>query len=444
MGSLLIFIIGLAAFLWLVSRSLAIADRIAHLQQLITINQNELLALDHQFHPFGDGSRYPMAEHPYTGDLDIFGPGSIFQMINRTGTRQGEALLAQWLSAPTDAQTIIARQQAMNELRDAVPFRQSLQAFANAGNTDASVQEQLQDWLKEPPVFSNRPIWRVLRFVLPAIILSLLVLNLIEVVPNSIFYGVVFLFLIGGLLITRRVMQQYKNLDRFAPKLKPLVASFNWIEKQQFTSPLLMAKQQQLVTTNGNASARINQLQKLLGRFDVRLNPLVFLPVNTFLMWDLHQAIALEQWRAAPGVDIDAWLNALAHFEAISSLANLAFNNPDWALPTLADEHEVFEANGLGHPLIAPGKRVASDFSSDGLPKVSLVTGSNMAGKSTFLRSIGVNIVLAMMGAPVCAQRMRLSVMQVMSSMRIADNLQEKYFDLLCRVKEVEIDHRGR
>src|SRR5438552_7824792 len=173
------------------------------------------------------------------------------------------------------------------------------------------------------------------------------------------------------------------------------------------------------------ASATIKKLKKILERFDYRLNPIIHIPLNTFLQWDLQQVMMLERWKADNNQNISAWFSALGNTETLVSIATLSFNHPDWCYPSINNENAVFITEDFGHPLIPVEKRVTNSFSTKGEKQLSLITGSNMAGKSTFLRSVGVNIVLAMMGAPTCSKKLNLSMMKVISSMRVNDNLEE-------------------
>ncbi|MBK5270628.1 MAG: DNA mismatch repair protein MutS, partial [Bacteroidia bacterium] len=186
--------------------------------------------------------------------------------------------------------------------------------------------------------------------------------------------------------------------------------------------------------------ATIKKLKNILERFDYRLNPVVHIPLNTFLLWDLHQMMMLEKWKADNKQNISAWFNALANIEALISIATLSFNHPNWSFPVLSNEESVFVADDLGHPLIAPEKCVTNSFSTTGEKQLNLITGSNMAGKSTFLRSIGVNMVFAMMGAPTCSSQLKVSPMKVISSMRVNDNLEENtstFYAELKKLKEI-------
>jgi DNA mismatch repair ATPase MutS len=178
-------------------------------------------------------------------------------------------------------------------------------------------------------------------------------------------------------------------------------------------------------------------LDRLLNRFDFRLNVFIFIPLNAFLLWDLWQMHGLNQWRERNRKGVTQWMDALGTMEALGSLALLHFNRPDWCFPEIGEGSFEYAAKGLGHPLIPEGKRVANDFEARGQGQLELVTGSNMAGKSTFLRTAGVNMVLAMAGAPVCASSCRVSKASVVSSMRIADNLEDSTSTFYAELKKL-------
>jgi DNA mismatch repair ATPase MutS len=185
------------------------------------------------------------------------------------------------------------------------------------------------------------------------------------------------------------------------------------------------------------ASKQIKDLDSLLGRFDYRLNPYIFIFLNAFLLWDLWQMHGLTHWKEQNRGKVAKWVHALATTEALSSLALLHFNHPEWCFPEISHQHFEFEATQLGHPLIPESKRVNNNFQTKGLGQLELVTGSNMAGKSTFLRTVGVNIVLAMAGSPVCAAKCRTSTAKVVSSMRIADNLEDSTSTFYAELKKL-------
>jgi len=246
--------------------------------------------------------------------------------------------------------------------------------------------------------------------------------------------------LLASLGVSKLVMPSFNKLNKIAPELETLSDSVAWIEKANFKSKLLRDLQNKYVGGHTRSSQTIKALKTILDRTDIRLNPLVFLPLNTFSFWDLQQVLILEKWKKENKEHIDDWFHSLSEMECLSSLANLSFNNPDWTTPKISEDHGTFIAESLGHPLILKEMLVTNSFSTEGSGGLSLITGSNMAGKSTFLRSVGVNIVLAMMGSAVYAKSFTVSNMKVISSMRISDNLEENtstFYAELKKLKEV-------
>ncbi len=429
-----------ALFLYLLAKDLDNNAAIENLKRLQQVNLTEIEVLNHRFTHLPDGSHFKPANHAYANDLDIFGKASLYQYINRTNSEQGNSLIADWLLHPSSIEIIIERQQAVKELSGELEWRQQLQAYGVVTPVNISTQKRIEGWLQQPRQFIHKPHWKVLRFLLPAISLTLLILHITDVLAASRFYPLILLCLAGSFAISKMVMPAYMQLAKLAPELATLSDSIRWIEKKEFKSSLLQKLKNKFISQSQFSSDKIKQLKKILDRLDIRLNPVVFIPLNTFLFWDLQQVFALEKWKADNKQNISNWFAALAEAETISSLGSLYYNNPDWSFPVLSKQEGVFIAENLGHPLIPKEKSVLNSFSTEGLNQMNLITGSNMAGKSTFLRSTGVNIVLAMMGAPVCATKLSLSPMQVLSSMRVSDNLEEStstFYAELKKLKEV-------
>ncbi len=435
------FIILLIAFFFVaLNRDLKNSAAIENLGRLHQINQTEIAVLDHKYTHLTDGLHYKPHLHAYANDLDIFGNASIFQYINRALSEQGNALLANWLLLPATAATIKMRQQAVKELTNEVKWRQQLQSYGMASPITIPTQTKIDTWLQQKPSFIKKTHWHVLKFLLPAISFTLLGLHLVDILPSSKFYPLIILCMAASFAISKLVMPSYVQLDKITSQLSSLYESIKWIEEKKVESPLLQTLQGSYSNGASFASTKINQLKKILERFDLRLNPVVFIPLNTFLFWDLQQIIYLEKWRDANKQNIDGWFSSLAQLETLNSLANLHFNNPKWCFPILEQRDGLLQAEAMGHPLLQKEKSVVNSFTTEGFSKLNLITGSNMAGKSTFLRSTGVNIVLAMMGSPVCASKFSLSPMAVLSSMRISDNLEEStstFYAELKKLKEV-------
>lgn len=422
---------GLAVFLWLVSKSARLKSELANLQVLQWINEQELMVVTGHYNHRPEGKAFQTAQHPYSNDLDIFGHASLFQYLHRTTSEQGHQLLAGWLLQPAEASTINARQEAAKELGKKVEWRQQLQALGHANAITNGAQYSVSSWLSEPQQFAAK-MWRIARFVLPAISLTLLALYIFNVIAPGFFWlGVLVFFALSG-YISKLATPQYAQLSKHITQLETLSNTLQWIENTSFTSALLNKLQQSLnITTNHKhqttniPSRQVKALKRILDRMDYRLNPLVFVPLNIFLFWDLQQVLQLEKWKSQQQQKINHWFEVIAEMEALSSLGNISFNNPDWTFPLIREEWFELICKNAGHPLIAPAKSVLNDFNMQGHPQLAFITGSNMAGKSTFLRTVGTNLVLGMAGAPVCARQFETPVVRVMTSMRIADNLEE-------------------
>lgn len=415
----------LAIFLGLLARSLSISKKIALLEKKSIIHRQEIEIAAHHFtHRFAGSSLSPK-EHPYAADLDIFGNASLFQFLHRSTSDQGHQSLANWLLQTTPNDRLRQRQEAVKELAATPQWSIHFEAIGQLQPIKHSTEERLDDWMQLTPGYQHK-IWLWIARIFPVISLTTLVLYLLDYISTPRFYLLVLVFLVFAFSITRRVMFQYRLLDKIVPQLATLSESLQCIESGSFSAAIL--KQAQATLHPGQlpgASASIRLLRKILDRFDYRLNPLVFLPLNTFLLWDLQQILALENWKLARTNTIKQWFTILGEMEALNSLGRFAFNHPQYAYPQLSDIPGVYAGESIGHPLIPADKRVNNDFSSSGKPAIALITGSNMAGKSTFLRAIGINQVLAMAGSVACARSLTVANMRIMSSMRIADNLEE-------------------
>lgn len=435
-----VFLILAGLFLFILAKDLNNNSAIENINRLLNINKIEIEILNHHFTNLPDGSHYKPGAHGYANDLDIFGRASLYQYINRTNSEQGNKLFAEWLLHPASPEIILQRQQAVKELSPEIEWRQQLQSDGIATPITISTQLKIEDWLQQPNKFLQSPYWKMFKYVLPAISLTFLSLHLTNIIPSSVFWPLILLMLVLSFIISRLVMPSYFQLNKIAPELESLTHSIRRIEQKEFQTDLLLQLKSQYKTSTVTSSQSIRKLKKILALLDIRLNPLVFIPLNTFLFWDLQQIFTLEKWKTENKLNIGNWFNALAGMESLSSIATLHFNNPESSFPVLSDEVGVFIADTMGHPLIPKEKLVCNSFSTEGDSQLNLITGSNMAGKSTFLRSVGVNIVLAMMGSPVFAKSLILSPMKVLSSMRVNDNLEEStstFYAELKKLKEV-------
>jgi hypothetical protein len=436
--ALAFFVVTAGIFIYIVLQDLKNKEAIANWLQLLEINKQEIEILHHRFAHLPGGESFLPADHAYANDLDIFGKASLYQYINRTVSEQGQQQLAHWLLYNANAESILQRQEAAKELAQQMEWWQQLQAYGKMQRITIATQNKIEEWLQQQNQFITNPLWQLIRYLLPVISILTLVLYITDIMPAKWFNLLLLIFLASAFGITKLVMPLHANLDKIAAEMETLSSSIAWIESAAFKSSLLKELQHEFYSKGQKASIIIIQLKKILNRLDYRLNPLVFIPLNTFLLWDLQQVLSLEKWKQANRNRTGNWFHALANTEAIASIGNLAANHPQWCFPQLSPEDAVFIATKLGHPFIEMQKRVTNNFSAKGKEQINLVTGSNMGGKSTFLRSVGVNIVLANMGAPVCALQLTLSPMKVMSSMRVSDNLEESTSTFYAELKKLK------
>ena len=427
----------LILFRMLIYRDIANREAISHNRELLAINEAEIKALNHQYDSFNDGSQHSMHEHYYANDMDIFGQASLFRFLNRTVSEMGSAQLANWLLNPADKSEIPARQQAIKELSTRAEWLQNLQAFGKESSVNMLTYNRLQHWLYEPAGFTWKPL-KLLRWILPAISVGISVAAIFSYVPMSVFYFTMLAMAIIAFRLEKNVQAVHNRLGKMVDELKTLSRSIAWIEKENFESPLLQQLQGEFKQRYNTASQNIQQLEKILDRLDLRFNIVLSLPLNLLFLWNMQQCLELERWKKNHDADVNHWFNNLGIFEALGSFAVIYFNNPSWCFPVLKEEHFFIEAANMGHPLIKADKRVNNFIDIENKGSIMLVTGSNMAGKSTYLRSIGINVILAMAGAPVCADRFSLSPVQLLSSMRIADNLEESTSTFYAELKKLK------
>lgn len=412
----------LFAFLIFRHKKLKFARDLSRLKA--TINTEELDRLQNKLKAFPDGLQYFKPLHPYHLDLDIFGPHSLFQLINRTATLSGEQLLARWISRPAPIQEIRTRQEAVQELDPQLQWRQTFEAAGRHFKDSENNTEPLLSWLQSPQEVRNNRFYRVAFYIFPAITILLLL--------GFIFFDLNIYFFIGSFvvnfLIVSRIMpianQTQQATTHSVKVLKAYQALIRQVEDSSFQSPLLQQLQQTLKQEGSKASAKIKDLSQILDGLDARTNQLYFL-LNGVFMLDIYWMVRAERWKEDMRADIGSWFSAISEFDVLNSLAGYSFSRPEYHFPQLEEGPQLFDAGGLGHPLLPAKNRVTNDFRMQGAGEIILITGSNMAGKSTFLRTVGVNIVLALMGAPVCATQARLSPMQVFTSMRTQDSLEE-------------------
>lgn len=407
-------------------------------QSLSLINQQEMQALQYDFSAFEGGSEFHEEEHPYIDDLDIFGSRSIYQFLNRTSTVSGSKTLADWLKAPSSKAKILQRQSAVADLKKRLDWRQDYRAKGmQVEDTPKDIRAILQ-WLKEPFFILNQRFVEVLIFVLPVLMGIAIVLFSMSIVP---LIAPLLLWFVNLGFIKYTNENVTKTIDSTAKQSKLITVYSQLIEAiegENFESERLKQLQKQLQLNNQSASKVIGELSGYAANLNVRENVFAYLVLNTFFLWELIFCRKLELWKKQMQQNMEEWLQVMGEIEALSSFANTHFNHPDWTLPTIHDQHFQLQATEMGHFLIPPKQRINNTLHVPSKEKIILITGSNMAGKSTFLRTVGINIILAVAGAPVCAKSFETSVVTVYSSMRNKDSLQESESSFFAELKALK------
>jgi hypothetical protein len=410
-----------------------LARRIELVRRSLARAEGTFRAPDSEAHRRGDA--FLTQGHPYASDLDIFGKRSLFELCNVSYTPAGEARLASWLSAPADAEAIRARQLAVRELASDEVFRENLALAGMRAAKSSPLRDQrgVLAWAIAEPV--SIPALQV-----ALLLLAQLGLGVAAALGHSAAtraWGLAVLLQIVVVTMLRGRLEAV--LGAVAVKQAPLGGypdAMALCERQAPTAPALKAPHQRLVADGGAAKA-LAKLDNLLGFAAVRHNGLVHVLANVFLMWDVWAAARLERWRRVYGQRVHGWLDALAELEALASLGTFAAEHPTFAWPSVERGAARFVAHGLGHPLVAASKRVTNDVDLESVCAL-MITGSNMSGKSTMLRSVGVAAVLAQAGAPVCATSLTMSEARVWTSMRIDDSLSEGASHFFAEVRRLK------
>ncbi|MEO5782546.1 MAG: hypothetical protein ABIQ07_04700 [Ginsengibacter sp.] len=437
------YVITVSVLLLIIFTRLLLADlknksAINHTIHLISINKDELKFLAGDYYGFPEGNQHIPDEHLYANDPDIFGKASLFQYINRSTSEMGGNQLAAYLKDSADVNIILQRQIAIKELSSDTQWRQHLQALGREKQILFTTKQRLENWVQEKPVFSQFAPWKWLRYLLPFFILSIVTLYIFDIVGSSIFYLSLLIFAVIAFQINKIIAPIHESLSKITDELQVFSLSVKHIETATFESALLRELQMNFIHQNKKASEEIGDLKKLLDKLDLRYNLVLSAPLNILLLWNLQQVLDLEKWKSGHQKNINNWFETLGDIEALNSFATLYFNEPEWIFPTIVPEYFFIEGEEIGHPLISKNKRVNNFINIQHDGELMLVTGSNMAGKSTYLRSIGVNVVLAMAGAPVCAKTFKVSHVQTISSMRITDNLAESTSTFYAELKKLK------
>ncbi len=411
-----------------------------YIQVLYESFDQALKRLDGEWKAFPDnGEDFRDAAHPYSEDLDLFGASSLFQWINTAKTFRGRAKLKEWLTEPpVEARTIQMKQEAIKELAMNFAWRHRFMAEAGTLKRPLDSPTRIIEWAKTYDPFYLRPGIVILFRALPMITLTFLLLYfLTDRVP--------FWYPLAGFLIQTVILfmgkQRGKTLESvyaYKESLKIYEKMLRRFEKRNFKADYLLGLKKGLYDRDGKkAFEQIRKLSSLAELISNRGNSM-FLVINIFTLWDIQCMIALESWKEKSGRSLGRWVDTVAELEGLASLAIIHFDHQQWALPEIISENSGMVAGSLGHPLLL--NSTCNDISIEKCSGILLITGSNMSGKSTLLRTVGINMVLAYAGAPVCAKSFSCSIMRIYTCMRVSDNLGENissFYAELLRIKQI-------
>jgi hypothetical protein len=431
-------VLGIAIFLFLLSRYTDLkAKRNLH-KRLTLINADELKIAAGDFHNRPDGSEFQNPKHYYSLDIDLFGTGSFFQFINRTTIKEGTEKFTEHLLA-NNISDIKTRQDAIQELANLPIWRQNYSGVAGGVEVKNSAKSIIK-WLKAyQPFLSPVHYWCTIAYSLISV--AILIFGITEVVSIEFTGYRLLLWLIIGLGLTAIYLKRINNVAQNTEKAKDTFRQYalllERIENQEFKSQLLQDQQQKIKSEGLKASAIFSKFSKALDALDNRNNLIGAVFGNGFLLTDIRQTYHVEQWITKYGKKVEDWFEVVTFFDAYNSLGNYAFNHPEFSYPEITNESTTISAEGLGHPLLNSKKRVDSDLVLEE-KQFFIVTGANMAGKSTFLRTVALHIVMANVGLPVCAKQSKYKPIKLITSMRTSDSLTDDssyFFSELTRLK---------
>ncbi len=438
----LIFII---IFLILVKISLKVNNKITYFKIITDINKNEIDAINFNQKYFYNGEKYIDKTHSFSFDLDIFGKNSIFNLINRTVTQEGEQKFSDWFNNPDfSINEIIERQRIIKEIADKNNFRQRFLTLALQNKTYKTNFNDIKKWINtNENIFSNT-VLNILSKVLSLFSLVLLVLVIFSQI-NFSWFVISFLFnLFFESFFIKKIFKSHSDLSNKIDIFKSYADLLILIENENFSEQYLIDKQNLLKTGSQKASLILKKFYNLNNYLDSSKNLLLGVILNGIFLWDLNFIFELEKYKKQYSQNFINWFNIISEFDALISLSTFVYNFPDYSFPQVIENDKfILKTENIAHPLIKPDNRIANDFEIQKYGEIKIITGANMAGKSTFLRTVGVNIIFAYLGVGVCADSFIVSKVKLFTSMRTSDDLAENtsYFHAeLLRLKQLKIE----
>ncbi|MFG6686947.1 DNA mismatch repair protein MutS [Mariniflexile sp. HNIBRBA6329] len=429
-------VVGIAVFLYLLSKYNDVKMKKQFNEALTIINEDEIEIASGNFHNRDAGLQFQDPNHFYSLDIDLFGRGSFFQFINRTTINEGTQNLANALKA-NHIKDIVSRQEAIKELSSKPQWHQHYSATSNLVSVETPAK-QIINWLHGYKSFLPRIFkWLPLVFALGSI--SVIVLGVFNIL-NAVFMGS---WLVLGLGISgvylKKINELASNTDKVKETFRQYAALLKLIENESFSSDILKQKEEQIQQEGKKASDIFKELSKAMDALDNRINLISIIFGNGYFLLDIKNSFFIEQWIKEHASKVADWFEVVSFFDAYNSLGNFVFNHPEFVFPSIEASEVVIKAENLGHPLLKKNKRVDSNLTIEH-EQFFIVTGANMAGKSTFLRTVSLHIVMANVGLPVCATSSRYSPVKLITSMRTTDSLTDEssyFFSELTRLKYI-------
>ncbi|SEC47622.1 DNA mismatch repair ATPase MutS [Tenacibaculum sp. MAR_2009_124] len=419
--------VGVIIFGFLVVKHQNLKEKRNLIRSKISFNETELSILNGDFFDRPTGEEFIEPLHHYSNDVDLFGRGSFFQYLNRTATIKGKELLASLLTA-NNIESIEERQKTLQELSQKSTWRENFTALAQLVSPTQKQTSNISRWIETFEV-TLPSFLRVLPKIFSAISLILIGLVSFDIVSFS---AITLWFFIGlgiSMVYFKKTQSLYTSASSAKDIFKQYYLLLEQIETESFKTDFLKQKQSAITTGEKKSSAIFKEFSGILNAFDQRNNLLIAIVGNGLFLWDINNAAKTEHWITTYKNVVDNWFHVVDFFDAYNSLANFVFNHPNYSFPSIASQHQTIKASSLGHPLLKIVNRVDNDFSINN-EEFFIVTGANMAGKSTFLRTVSLSIVMANCGLPVCAGTFRYSPIKLITSMRTSDSLtdDESYF----------------
>lgn len=431
-----VFILGTAVFLYLLKHYQLLSFAKRKSEAILKINRRELQVLNKEFHHLPKGEEFKNDAHAFSQDIDLFGKGSFFQYLNRTALQEGKEYLVDQLLA-NNTNVIEEKQEAVKELQDLSDWRQEFEAHARLVDKEIS-NRKITEWLLDFKPF----VLPIMKYVAPVVGIGSLVMMIFTILGKVTEQQLLFWFFVGAFIVIYH-LKKINQLGLKIDKVQNVFEQYHWllglIEKTEFKSKHLVKAKESIKGEVENASVIIKSFSKLLDAFDQRNNIIISIPANGFFLRDIIITRKIENWIIKNREMVTVWFETIAYFDAMNSLGNFAYNHPNYIYPTLQKEKLQIAASALGHPLLVSENRVDNDFEIN-QQQFFIITGANMAGKSTFLRTVGLSIVMANVGLPVCAKTYNYHPIKLITSMRTTDSLSDNesyFFSELKRLKAI-------